>query len=64
MMQSNEIGIFLLIVAAVLMLAAYLSPHKLVFRTASGNQQALSSRNKAYLFEVKGAVEEAVHLRG
>ncbi|WP_428539101.1 DUF6232 family protein [Rhodopila sp.] len=36
----------------------------LVFRTASGNQQALTSFSSAYLSHVKNAIEEAVARRG
>lgn len=52
------------VISVVCLLAALAKPHTLVIRTASGDQQALQSKDAAFLASIQRAIEEAVALRG
>ncbi len=62
LIQSS--GIYAVLLGAALIAVGLLLPHRLMIRTASSNQQALTSRNRTFLFSVKQAIETAVALRG
>jgi len=51
-------------IGVLIVLAAMGKPHKLMLRTASGDQQAYESTRKRELHEIKAAIEQAVVLRG
>lgn len=58
-------GVVMVLVAGILVVAALNQKKEfhLVFRTASGDTQALTSEDRSYLERVKNAVEQAVAAR-
>lgn len=62
----NNAGIatVVLVAGAVLLAIAYALPHKLMFNTAGGETQALTSRNRDFLADVKKAIEIAAAMPG
>lgn len=61
---ASGAGVFMLFVTIILVAQAIFRPATLVLKTASGDQQALSSRDKNHLLNVKSAIEQAVAQRG
>lgn len=61
--EPGVIGL-LIVVAVIALIVGYGKPSFLVLRTASGDQQALSSKKAEYLLKVKSAIETAVAMRG
>ncbi len=55
---------FVMILGAFLIVRAFGLPHKLMLRTASGDQQAYNSRKLGDVEAVKAAIEKAVTSRG
>lgn len=62
--ELNGFGVCAAIICALAIITLFLLPYVLVLRTASGDQQALTQRNKDYLLRVKAAIEQAVVTRG
>src|SRR6187200_1648867 len=62
--QASGWGVLALIVGAALLVRAFAIPHKLMLRTASGDQQAFESTKLDDVEAVKAAIEKAVTLRG
>ena len=62
--HGSDGGLVLLAVSAVVLAFALTQPCVLVLRSASRDQKALHSRNRAELLTVKRAIEEAVTRRG
>jgi hypothetical protein len=62
--DSSVAGLVISVFGALMLLAAWRKPHKLMLRTASGDQQAYESTSKNDLFQIKAAIERAVVLRG
>jgi Family of unknown function (DUF6232) len=62
--DGAAIGLVALAVAAALAFFAFSRPDTLVLRTASGDQDALASRDKDLMNKVKAAIEVAVAKRG
>jgi hypothetical protein len=60
----GSVGTYAIILGAALIGIGLLQPHRLMIRTASSNQQALTSRDRNFLHSVKQAIETAVALRG
>lgn len=60
--KGSDGGLVLLAVSAVVLAFALTQPCILVLRTASRDQKALHSRNRAELLAVKRAIEKAVML--
>jgi len=56
------IGIVVLVAA--LFIARYFITYKVIFRTSSGDQSALSTSNQSLANSIKGAIEQAVAARG
>ena len=62
--KGSDGGLVLLAVSAVVLAFALTQPCILVLRTASRDQKALHSRNRAELLAVKRAIEKAAMLPG
>ena len=62
--DGGAAGAAALVVAVALAFYAFTRPDTLVLRTASGDQDALSSRDKDLMNKVKSAIEVAVAKRG
>ena len=60
----NNAGWVSIVLGGLVLLGSLSLPNHLVLRTASGDQQALDSRDKAYLSKIKAAIEQAVVMRG
>jgi Family of unknown function (DUF6232) len=57
-------GIVFIGIGVVLIIVAITKAHRLMLRTASGDQQAYESRSAKELLQIKAAIERAVMLRG
>jgi len=62
--KTVGMGVFFLVIAVVIFASMRGRPSHLVLKTSSGDQQALSSTDVAFLTSVKAAIEQAVTRRG